>query len=512
MGIKSSLLYKELAEFIANWEMTLPNYLNFQPTVGKKPDLVKVKLDDFLTREKTFDKQILLLVEKTIKQKDLRIKFVVITFDGKGEDAFYPVQKLFQMISPYVKMGLMEPILSYQGDYKKFQPKIVKWCHDNNIRVMYANDISLVDDKNKEKVSFSQMGKAEHLMKIYSDLTADLKVEEMSINFEAALHRTFVITWDDDYVMTSLENILAMACAWTLGYAKSNVPKIKKLIKKFQGLESIANSSTRFNFKQIAFDVRPAIIEGTREVLTYPSLFKFCLKRYVELIRKGVLVKNGSVRRYQQLEIKINQLIVKGVVLTPYNLKDILTKKEYLLLKRVLDYFVDLGGRVTLGFTRRMAKRPYEIPQLLSEYDYILNGDYGTSLWLVRQKNLAPGYAFEIVCRVQDILATTRESGKKRTVKSGFLEAQPHIHIPQHSVEYMEFVIDYYYDIMLFLQKLEPLSYLVKKYLSKSMGTKIIRRNILGKVKRIQWNPHGQLYRQPLFFEPLQGLKAVRKE
>ncbi len=392
-----------------------------------KSRVVNLSMNDFLTEDFLFNKPIERAVSETVVQKGLKIYIGIVSFDGRGEAALRTGGNTFNNLKNLEQQGLITRFLSYQGDRNDPSP-LCRFAIDEDIRVFFVDDVSVVDRNHKKLLNKKVRGKTENILKFLLMLEKEIQEEDLDPK------KVFILFLDDDYTLLDERAHYILIASWVLSFTKSDFKGFGRLINRCKGVAFVKNGGVRIN---IPTSLTNKIIRGDREVINnYRSLI-------IEAIRLNISLhesyKDVSLNKLKRLVKKLKELPV-DFILTPENLPGVVSDNEIELIRKIMKNYFYAGGRVTKPFTR---KNVHESENFLSywlgSFSYILHGDQGTTLDNWKLLKLGQGYAFESSVIIQFLM--DKNFADKRVVD---IRNTPHAHQPQeqHYVEGMEDLVN----------------------------------------------------------------------
>jgi hypothetical protein len=250
-----------LEQFCQQKEIQLYNRERFVRRTSRKNPMVNVDYSIFLDKNHKIKKDLLILVKEIIRQHDLRIYFVMVSWWGRGDQALWTGSHMLKTLKQFEKQGLCEVFLSYQeGDQKP--SSLCQWSQRRNIGIFYVDRYRLVTHRKKHVIIDTCVpGKAENVIK-------SIKLIEQKTSKEGfPPKKVLVIFVDDDYTQYHWLNYFLMFAPWVLSYGnRTKDPAIDQMIKKVKRISFIKSGSPRII---LPYEIQGKIVNGQVKPMTY---------------------------------------------------------------------------------------------------------------------------------------------------------------------------------------------------------------------------------------------------
>jgi hypothetical protein len=391
----------------------------------RQSKIVNLSMNDFLTKNFKFNPTIEKVVSETIHREGLLIYAGIISYEERGDTALATGGNTFNNLKDLEKQGLITRFLSYQGSREKPSP-LCKFALEEDIKVYFVDEISIVDKDNTLLLDKKVRGKTENILKFIIMLNDEMQ----------AVHRdpekVFLLFLDDDYTLLDEHAHYILIASWVLSFVKSATPEIDRLITSCQNVGFVKNGGVRIHFP-------PFLVNRTHQgevIKNYRALIIEAIKLDMDL---GKANTETSISRLHRLIKKIENLS-SNLILTPENLPLVVTHEELILIRNIMRKLFYSGGRVTKPYTRKNVHESENyLSNWLGQFTYILQGDQGTTLQNWSLMKLGQGYAFDSSILIQFLM--DENFVEQRIVD---IRNTPHAHQPQEEpkVEGMEDLIN----------------------------------------------------------------------
>jgi hypothetical protein len=387
--------------------------------------ILNLSMDNFLTDNFFFNKELEKVISETIKQKGLTIYAGIVSYDGRGEAALSTGGNIFNNLKHLEQQGLITRFLSYQGDKNNPSP-LCRFALNESIKVYFVDNVSVVDRHNRCLLGKKVRGKTENVLKFLLMLNEEIKKVKLDSK------KVFVLFCDDDYTLLDDRAHYILIAVWVLSFVDSSVKKKLKLINRCNGVGFVKNGGVRIHIPPF---MASKILQGD-VIKNYRSLIIEAIK--LDNTLDGVSTEAYS-NRLKSLSKKLEEL-PPDLILTPDNIQKVVSKEGIDLIRKIMKKYFYAGGRVTKPYTR---KNVHESENFLSYwlgmFTFILHGDQGTSLsnWFLLK--LGQGYAFDSSVIIQFLMDENFADQRIADIRN-----TPHAHQPQEQpqVEGMENLIN----------------------------------------------------------------------
>jgi hypothetical protein len=382
-----------LEQFCQQKEIQLYNRERFVRRTSRKNPMVNVDYSIFLDKNHKIKKDLLILVKEIIRQHDLRIYFVMVSWWGRGDQALWTGSHMLKTLKQFEKQGLCEVFLSYQeGDQKP--SSLCQWSQRRNIGIFYVDRYRLVTHRKKHVIIDTCVpGKAENVIK-------SIKLIEQKTSKEGfPPKKVLVIFVDDDYTQYHWLNYFLMFAPWVLSYGnRTKDPAIDQMIKKVKRISFIKSGSPRII---LPYEIQGKIVNGQVKPMTYLDVTQAIINLAATHQRFGL---DNNKEELNELVALLQRIKKGGQIYAPKNKASLLGEQLNERLESVWQEYIYRGGRVTQrleGIFRHLIHKSH--CRWLRQFTFLLHGDQGAPLdsWL--QFSPFGGYALEVSLLMQSV-------------------------------------------------------------------------------------------------------------
>ena len=333
------------------------------------------------------------LVKQAIKENDLKIFFVMVSWWGRGDQAHWTGSYLLNTLRRFEKQGFCEVLLSYQeGDQKP--SSLCQWTRKRGLDIFYVDRYRLVSRREEDIIIDTRVsGKAENVIK--SIKLIEQKTKKLGLSPKKVL----VIFVDDDYTQYHWLNYFLLFAPWALSFAKRTKDKaIDQTIKKIKRVSFIKSGSPRII---LPYEIQGRIVNGDIKPMTYLDVTRAIINLAATHQRFGMDHEKEEMDELESLLLKIKK---KGQIYAPKNKMHFLGERLNDRLENVWREYIYRGGRVTQrleGIFRHLIHKTH--CRWLRQFTFLLHGDQGAPLdsWL--QFSPFGGYALEVSLLMQAV-------------------------------------------------------------------------------------------------------------
>jgi hypothetical protein len=382
-----------LDQFLQQKEIQLFSRERFIKRTSRKNPLVSVDYSLFLDENHRFKKGLLPLVKQAIKQNNLKIYFVMVSWWGRGDQARWTGSHLLKTLKRFEKQGLCQVFLSYQEGNQK-PSSLCQWSRKNGLDIFYVDRYRLVSRRGNEVIIDSRVpGKAENVIK-------SLKlIQQKTRNLGLSPKKVLVIFVDDDYTQYHWLNYFLLFAPWVLSFAKKTEDRaIDQTIKKIKRVSFIKSGSPRII---LPYEIQGKIVNGQIKPMTYLDVTRAIIDLAATHHRFDQDDEKMEMDELSSLLLKIKK---RDQVYAPKSKHLFLGEKLNERLENIWREYIYRGGRVTQrleGIFRHLIHKTHY--RWLRQFTFLLHGDQGAPLdsWL--QFSPFGGYALEVSLLMQSM-------------------------------------------------------------------------------------------------------------
>jgi len=382
-----------LEQFLQQKEIQLYSRERFIRRTSRKNPLIAVDYSLFLDENHKFIKDLMPLVKKTIRQHNLKIFFVMVSWWGRADEACRTGSALLSTLKQFENQGLCEVLLSYQeGDHRP--SSLCRWCRRRKVDIFYVDRYRLVSRRGKQIIIDACVsGKAENVIKSIK------LIEQATRKKGIPPAKVLVIFVDDDYTQYHWLNYFLMFAPWVLSYAKRiKVPAIDRTIHEIEKVSFIKSGSPRII---LPYEIQGKIVNGKVKPLDYLGVTQAIIGLAASHQRFG---RDNERKELDELSLKLQKIKRKGQIYAPKSKVDFLGEDLNERLENVWREYIYRGGRVTQhleGIFRHLIHKTHF--RWLRQFTFLLHGDQGAPLdsWL--QFSPFGGYALEVSLLMQSV-------------------------------------------------------------------------------------------------------------
>jgi len=357
-------------KFLTQMEIQVYSKERFVKRRSKRNPLISIDYSIFLDKEQRVKESILPLIKETIRQLNLKIYFVMVSWWGRGDLAKWTGSDLLNTMKDFQKEGCCEILLSYQeGDLGP--SSLCEWCKKRRIKVIYADRYQLILKKNGEVVVPRKApGKTENVIKALKF------IEQMAIKDGYEPDKVLVIFVDDDYTQYHRINYFLLFASWVFSFIdETGDREIDRVIGKIKKVSFIKSGSPRII---LPYELQEQLIHGGLKVMDYLGVTMAIIDLALAHQRFGMLEEKTEI---DELISTLQRIKKKQQVYSPRNKAYLLGDKLSKTMEEIWRQYVYRGGRVTLrleGIFRYLSHDSHY--RWLRQFTFLLHGDQGAPL------------------------------------------------------------------------------------------------------------------------------------
>jgi hypothetical protein len=384
---------RRLEQFLQQRDIRLHSRERFIRRTSRKNPLVSVDYSIFLDENQRFKKYLFPLVKEIIRDHDLKIFFVMVSWWGRGDQALWTGSHLLETLREFEKKGYCEIFLSYQEG--PLEPSsLCSWCQRRKIETFLVDRFQLVSRMSKKIVVPHRIpGKAENVIKSIK------LIEKRAQQMGTSPKKILVIFVDDDYTQYHWLNYFLLFAPWVLSFAgKTKDKTIDQIIAKIKNVSFIKSGSPRII---LPYELQGKIVRGQVKPPDYLGVTNAILDLASAHRRYG---EDNEKEELTELAAHLQKIKRKGQVYSPKRKADFFGERLNARLESLWREYIYRGGRVTQrleGILRHLIHKSH--CRWLRQFTFLLHGDQGAPLdsWL--EFSPFSGYALEVSLLMQAV-------------------------------------------------------------------------------------------------------------
>lgn len=381
-----------LDKFLSSMDVEIHNKDRFCRRKSTSNPVVHIDYSIFLDENHKVKENLLSLAEKTIREHDLRIYFIMLSWWGRGDQAEWTGKNLFENLMKFQKRGMCRLVLSYQAGGAP-PSSLCRWCRRKKIPVLDVDSCSLVSKKGKIVIPEKAPGKAENMIKA-------LKIiQQIEHKEKTPPEKVLILFLDDDYTQFHWLNYFMLFAPWVFSFlSKTGDSRLDNILKKVNKIGFIKSGSPRII---LPYEIQDRIVRGLWKPLDYLGVslavveLAFSHQRFrSEEERKGI----------EELMVVLKNIRQSNKVFSPKTKLDLLGEDNNRMLEKIWREYIYRGGRVTQrleAIFRYLSGRKH--CRWLREFTFLLHGDQGAPLKTWLEFSPFSGYSLEISLLMQTV-------------------------------------------------------------------------------------------------------------
>jgi len=365
----------------------------FFPSSSQENPVITMGYPSFLDESQTLKRSLFPIIRKTIREHNLKIYFVMVSWWGRGDQARWTGGELLACLKKFQDNGFCEVFLSYQeGDAEP--SSLCRFCDQNQIPVFYADRSRLYSARDRRTIIPKKaLGKAENVMK------AVKWIESISRKSGYDPEKTLLLFVDDDYTQYHWINYLLLFTPWVLSFrGEIGDPEIDSQMKKVGRISFIKSGSPRII---LPYEIQEKIVDGRIKAMDYLDVTMAIVELALVHHRLELVGKTNQIEEIIKILTAIKQ---NHQIFTPKNREQFLSQGRIDILDRIWREYIYRGGRVTQrleGIFRYLSHHFHY--RWLRQFTFLLHGDQGAPMDTWLEYSPFGGYALEISLLMQAV-------------------------------------------------------------------------------------------------------------
>jgi len=384
---------REMIDFLSLDELNSMQRERFFPRTSQENPVITIGYPGFLDESQILKRDLFPIIRETIREQDLKIYFVMVSWWGRGDQARWTGGELLSCLKKLQDKGFCEVFLSYQ-EGEAGPSSLCRFCDQNRIPVFYADRNRLYSKQDgRTVIAKKALGKAENVMK------AVKWIESLGRKTGHAPEKTLLLFVDDDYTQYHWMNYFLLFTPWVLSFrGEIGDPEIDDQIKKLGRISYIKSGSPRII---LPYEIQEMIVDGRIKPMDYLDVTIAIIEMAMVHHR---LELTGEKNKIEHLITTLSKLKRNHQILTPKNREQFLSKEMIDNLERIWREYIYRGGRVTQrleGIFRYLSHHFHY--RWLRQFTFLLHGDQGAPMDAWREYSPFGGYALEISMLMQAV-------------------------------------------------------------------------------------------------------------
>ncbi|MFW6159640.1 MAG: hypothetical protein ACOC57_00695 [Acidobacteriota bacterium] len=381
-----------LDTFLSRMDVEINNKERFCKRKSTSNPVVHIDYSAFLDDEHKIKENLFSLAEKTIRDLDLRVYFVMLSWWGRGDQAEWTGSNLFENLMEFQKRGMCRLFLSYQAGEAP-PSSLYRWCRKKKIPVLDVDNSRLLSREGKVVVPEKAPGKAENMVKALK------MIQQIENKEKNPPEKVLVLFLDDDYTQFHWMNYFMMFAPWVFSFLKkTGDEQVDAVLNKVKKIGFIKSGSPRII---LPYEIQDRIVRGSWKPLDYLGISLALVELALSHQRFSSEEEKEGI---EELISLLNKIRKSNQIFSPKNRLDFLGRSHNQRLERIWREYIYRGGRVTQrleAIFRYLSGRRH--CRWLREFTFLLHGDQGAPLNTWLEFSPFSGYALEIGLLMQTV-------------------------------------------------------------------------------------------------------------